>query len=1096
MTIAGRAAGLRHARVVLTIAIALFLAVASASPAFAAGGQTGNLNGTVLGTTGAPLAGAIITLASPSGTYSQKTDINGRFNFLGVVSDTYTISVQASGYERLVQSGISIVGGSTVDLGSVRLQKTLKTIGRVSAHTASGAFTPNQTVPSFTLNESEIQANLGKKANPDEQELLLGVPGFQLSASGLVLQGSTLDQVHYQLDGVDFTDPSLNGNLNGLLVNGIRSVQVVPGAGDPSQGNAGAGVVNMIVKRGRYPPSGMFGAEMENFPFRHQLNFEYGVATPNGRYSDYASFLGYREAFQYGPRGQPAESTGNETSDSFTAQNDFVNNFVYKFGRTSNQSLQFLFSRHDDHTDSNYGGLTYCHYTCAPDFIALLSGAGGNTGLPTAQWQKIATFDPGQTSAIQNITSNVAFINESQLLKLEYNNAFNPSTLLALRFFHTNLFSSYAGNAPTAGPEAVDVPPQDSGGSRSGVILEFNRQLTPKHLLTIGGNYAFNRPILGSLSGMIGLFDVGMNAVEFLRPPNPNAPVSPSNPCPSIQQLWASNGGPFPNGSQGCYLQQFFYRQGGTPRVPPLDLRLASPQQEFGYFVRDQFQASAKLRLDVGVRIDGINQHFGDLAQYNERTTPFPQDPTVPYIADYNYVQHPRLVEPRFGGSYRITPRDALSVTFGRSIIMPGSGLLANPESMQAYDAFRGIPLDRGRHVPGFPPGIRYAPFIPTGNPFTGNIPVGNDSCFYYSTTHRDRKTGQILPGSTCPDFATLLYGVNDAFFPGISAVVPGTYNNMDVQISHLFQNGSALKLDGFYRSGQHVLAITAPLVFIPSSGTYQPGALTNHSVGVNKTTGVQLYYTLPDRPKGFSGFVSATYLNEFTNTPPGSDNPYNQDFQPVILPQSLAAGALYRAGFVTPFDARVGVVYKTLGGLRINPVINFDRGYPYGVGNLTPYLYNNRGIFVPQTNLTDQYGPPGATNYVDPANPGSIFDPVIAASRGTPEGPAGGAYLSQPRLTADMTVEWTPRHGRSTFGVQVINVFGNYYSTPSINGSYQPVTTGHVGPLTGQNQGAVQFPGLTALITAPNTFPYSPYNVLADEAPTRFRFYYQLSLP
>jgi hypothetical protein len=1084
-----------NARAIVTVAIAIWLALASAAPAFAAGGQTGNVSGTVLGASGAPVAGAIVTLASPSGTYSQKTDAGGRFNFLGVVQDTYSISVQAPGYEKVLQPGITVIGGNTIDLGSVRLQHALKTIGRVSATSGTGAFTPNQTVPSFTLNETQIQNNLGKKANPDAQELLLGVPGFQLSASGLVLQGSTLDQVHYQVDGVDFTDPSLNGNLNGLILNGVRSVQVVPGAGDPSQGNAGAGVVNMIVKRGSYPPFGLLDAEIESFPFRHQLNFEYGAATPNRRFSDFISFLGFREAFQYGPRGQPAETTANEVSDSFTSVNDFVNNFVYKFGRTNNQSVQLLFSRHDDLINSNYGGLTYCHYTCAPDFIQLLSGAGGSTGLPTKQWQSIATFDQGQYSANQNITSNVAFINESQLLKLEYNNAFNPSTLLAARFFHTNLFASYAGNAPTAGPQAVDVPPQDSGGSRTGLILELNRQVTPKHLITIGGNYAFNRPVLGSLSGMIGLFDIGMNAAEFLRPPNPNAPVSPKNPCPSIQQLWVSNGGPFPDGSQGCYLQQFFYRQGGTPRVPPLDLRLTSPQQEFGYFIRDQFQASQKLRLDVGVRLDGINQFFGNLAQYNERTTPFPQDPTVPYIANYYQVEHPRVVEPRFGAAYKITPRDALSLTIGRSMILPGSGLLANPESMQAYAAFRGIPLNRGGQVAGYPAGVKYAPFIPTGNPFTGNIPVGNDSCLFYSTTHRDPASGQTLPGSTCPDFAALLYGVNDAFFPGIGAVAPGTYLNTDVQISHLFKNGAALKIDAYYRSGQNVLASTAPLVFIPSSGTYQPGALSNHSVGVNKTTGVQLYFTLPDRPSGFGGFFSATYLNEFTTTPPGSDNPYGQDFQPVILPQSLAAGGLYRAGFVSPFDARLGIVYKTLGGLRINPVLNFDRGYPYGVGNLTPFLYNNRGIFVPQTNLTDQYGPPGATNYVDPANPGSIFYPVISASRGTPESSAGGAFLSHPRLTGDMTVELTPRHGKSTFGVQVLNMFGNYYGTPSINGSYQPVTTGHAGPLTGQSQNGVAFPGLSALITAPNTFPYSAYNIFPDESPPHFRFYYQLTL-
>ena len=49
--------------------------------------------------------------------------------------------------------------------------------------------------------------------------------------------------------------------------------------------------------------------------------------------------------------------------------------------------------------------------------------------------------------------------------------------------------------------------------------------------------------------------------------------------------------------------------------------------------------------------------------------------------------------------------------------------------------------------------------------------------------------------------------------------------------------------------------------------------------------------------------------------------------------------------------------------------------------------------VNVPNTNVTDQFGPGGAPAYVDPANPGSIYAPVIAATRGTPETASGLLY-------------------------------------------------------------------------------------------------------
>ena len=250
-----------------------------ASPAFAAGGQTGNVSGAVTDTAKLPITDPTVTLASPISRLVTKTDARG---FFDVPVDTYTISVQAKSVEPFSQTGITVFGDNTVDIGTLRLDRGLKTIGRITRRAASSAFTPNQTTPQFTVAGSQLEDTQGKKSNSSLSSALLAVPGFQTDSTGnLVLQGSLRDQIRYQIDGVDFSDQGFNGSVNNGFFKEIASLQVVPGAGDLSQANAGAG--NLVVKQGSYPGQGLLDAEIGNHTFSHQLNTAYGTATSNNK---------------------------------------------------------------------------------------------------------------------------------------------------------------------------------------------------------------------------------------------------------------------------------------------------------------------------------------------------------------------------------------------------------------------------------------------------------------------------------------------------------------------------------------------------------------------------------------------------------------------------------------------------------------------------------------------------------------------------------------------------------------------------------------------------------------------------------------------
>lgn len=1095
----------------LCLTVALMLG--SMAPAYAqVGGTSGNINGTITSDSGAPVTGATVALASPSGTYTQHTDSHGYFSFLGVPTDTYTLSVQAKGFNSYSQTGITVAGGNTLALGSLALAPENAVIGTVTAHSLASAFQPNQTIPQYTLSGQVLQAAAGKAANANEQQILLSVPGFQLDSMGnLVLQGATRDQIRYQFDGVDFTDPGFSFNANNAFFNGISSVQVVSGAGDPSQPNGGAGSVNLIVKRGTYPASGLLDLELNDRPEGQQINFQYGAATSNGKFSDFLSYFGDNGAYQFGPFGSSPYSVATQPYlNQRNEDSDFVNNFVFRFGQDDAQSLQVLYLAHATTLYGNYAGIPLVYDNGDPEQLGDLAFFAGSNFFPVptptnAQVAALLSPEEGQTYIGQPIPA-VQGVDNSSLLKFEYDNQISANTNLALRFFHSDTYAYEGASANSDGFGLLGpLYAQTSGGSRVGANFDLTAQIGEKNTLTFSGDYEINHPNFGTVESFQGFEALGANWIDFLRPPNASAPVSATNPCPV---------------AGGCYLQQFFYTQGGTPTVPNLTLASTTPNLQFGTGIRDEIQLSHQLRLDLGLRYDIFNQFLtpGYVYSEDENTQPVPGDPGAFYVPSYGFTNQPHYLQPRIGFSYLVTPKDTVSATYGKSINLGGNGLYASPEST-TYDAgYSNIPVNPN-WIAGASP-IWGNPDAPQYNAagttllcyVTEPFPVGATASSQPSYNGVVGTTLQM--GKPCANYAQALQQQQDAYFPEIANVQPAVLYNNDLSYAHVFGNGIAMKIDGFNRQAFHVQQITAPLIYNPATGTSSPGSLSSTTNGFNNTTGVDVNVTLPDKPYGFTGFVSATYTNELTNTPAAGDNFAAQDFEPFALPQFAALNNVYRAGFVSPLTLHIGLSYKTRSGWRFNPVVNVNDGYPYNSGSTTPYfLPGNVAVNVPNTNVTDPYvsSTGGNPYFVDPANPGSVYAPIIAASRGNTEGYAG-SQLSPPQATMDFTIEFTPPNApRNTFGIQFLDVFNNGYFLRAVaNPNYFPVSTGTSGPLTGQSiNGASGYPTYTSLI-ATNTYPYAPYIIPVNTGsaigafpsdnpwqnlPFTFRIYYQLKL-
>jgi len=211
-----------------------------------------------------------------------------------------------------------------------------------------------------------------------------------------------------------------------------------------------------------------------------------------------------------------------------------------------------------------------------------------------------------------------------------------------------------------------------------------------------------------------------------------------------------------------------------------------------------------------------------------------------------------------------------------------------------------------------------------------------------------------------------------------------------------------------------------------------------------------------------------------------------------------LALGNLYRAGFVSPFLATAAIQFKSRSGLRINPIVSYNHGYPIGNGLISAAYVNNVARNVPSTNASTQQGQPtnpagssGAMQYVDPMNPGSIFKPNIDAIRGPAMSASAGGVLSAARFSTNLDIEFNRPGSKSTFGVFFANLFSQVYGQPGVNSRWQPVASGLGGPKTGTTTNVS--PG-NANYTA-DEFGYAPFVLTPGGRPMTLRLYFQRSL-
>jgi hypothetical protein len=286
------------------------LAIAVAAwPVVGFAGTTGGISGIVTETgTTVPIAGARITVTSPSQIANAVTDASGRFHFVSLAPDEYVATVEKDGYDSTSYPGIAVFADAQQTL-AFSLHKTLRTIAHVAARSASSLVRPGTTADIYSVGaqQQERLSALGGGGNLNSAySAIASVPGAYVPANqngynqAVHVRGGDSYEVGYEFDGIPVNRAFDNYPSSSLSSLGQLELQVYTGA-TPSNAEAQglAGFINQVIKTGTYPGYASINPTIGTPTFYHSLNVEAGGATPDRLFSYYVGIGGYNQEHRY-----------------------------------------------------------------------------------------------------------------------------------------------------------------------------------------------------------------------------------------------------------------------------------------------------------------------------------------------------------------------------------------------------------------------------------------------------------------------------------------------------------------------------------------------------------------------------------------------------------------------------------------------------------------------------------------------------------------------------------------------------------------------------------------------------------------------------
>src|SRR3984893_3969483 len=230
-------------------------------------GTTGSISGAVVdATTNQPVAGAKVTALSPSQQATTTSGPDGRYSFLSLSPDTYSITVAASSkYDQSSGSGVTVTADA--DRSVIVPQSTkLKVIGAVTSRAASSLVKPGTTADVYSINattQDKAAAFGGGGTLNSAFSALSAAPGVYVAPNqagyigagpSLSIRGGDYDQIGYELDGVPVNrafDNYPSGPASSREPHQLHVYTAAPAAN--AEANGVSGYINQVIRTGTAP---------------------------------------------------------------------------------------------------------------------------------------------------------------------------------------------------------------------------------------------------------------------------------------------------------------------------------------------------------------------------------------------------------------------------------------------------------------------------------------------------------------------------------------------------------------------------------------------------------------------------------------------------------------------------------------------------------------------------------------------------------------------------------------------------------------------------------------------------------------------------
>ena len=234
------------------------------APAFC---QTQAINGSIRGrvtdSTGAPVAGAKITILNEGTGFTRQltTEENGSYVFPNLPLGAYSVTIEKEGFEKERHTGVSLSAGVEA---VVEGQLKVGTISTEIEVTGGAAIVePSRVSTGRTIEHAEIDNLPLTSRNPYNfiifQPGVSGHPNPELGIPRTLNMNGLLDRINYQMDGMVDTETDRYGlRLFPISDIYVREVQTVSNSFAPEFGNTAGNIYNVITNSGTNVPHGEF----------------------------------------------------------------------------------------------------------------------------------------------------------------------------------------------------------------------------------------------------------------------------------------------------------------------------------------------------------------------------------------------------------------------------------------------------------------------------------------------------------------------------------------------------------------------------------------------------------------------------------------------------------------------------------------------------------------------------------------------------------------------------------------------------------------------------------------------------------------------